>query len=322
VIARGQRATLRNFAETNLNRFVEQTVITEDAQKGVVSGIDIIKWDSKIYYPANVPEYVEGNDEMKLFKAHLETGIPILLYGFKGTGKTLSLAKLASNLKCPIMQADCSENTKTRDLIGRFVIVGNEVMYQLGILPMAIELANREGQAILVLEELNALTPNMQKVLNQVLDWRGHVHVPEINKIFRLENGHKLLISATANPSTYGGIFELNEDLVSRFAKVIFDYPKERVEKEILTAYGCDENEMQQRLLTLAKETRTGELEYALSPRDIILVWKTYQAYKEQMSDEKALTHALENIVVSRYDDKDANATIRQRINSIFGTMI
>jgi len=100
---------------------------------------------------------------------------PLCFVGPKGTGKTLVIAHFASENKIPIIQYDCSENTRKGDLIGRYILRGDETEYQLGVLPTAIELANEAGKAILVLEELNALAPNMQKQLNQLLDWRRHV---------------------------------------------------------------------------------------------------------------------------------------------------
>ena len=114
------------------------------------------------------------------------------------------------------------------------MIIGESVYFQLGVIPLAIEIANKVGHCVLVFEEINSLTPYMQKILNGLLDWRHGVYVPELKRHYRLKDGAKLLVVGTMNPSTYGGTFELNEDLRSRFASLYFDYPDEDEEAEIL----------------------------------------------------------------------------------------
>jgi len=290
------------------------------------NGIKILPVKAEDYLPKSVPEYVPRDYEEQLFKAHMESGIPLLLVGPKGVGKTLSIAAFAAKHNIPIIQFDCSENTKRQDLVGRFLLVGDEVVYELGVMPVAITVANQYGKAILVFEELNALTPQMQKVLNQLLDWRRHVYIPEIGKIYRLENGCKLLIVGTMNPSYYGGVHELNEDLRSRFAEVYIDYPLEDEESRILEKISDLDQDLRKLLITLAIETRNGyaagDLSYALSTRDLAIFAQVYNSYRSVLDDMNALKMALRNTVVNRYEDKNEKKTIAQRIYSIFGVEV
>ena len=127
------------------------------------------------FYVNSPPYFQTANNNMDYLNSHMEqdSPTPLCFVGPKGTGKTLVIAHFASENKIPIIQYDCSENTRKGDLIGRYILRGDETAYQLGVLPSAIELANETGQAILVLEELNALAPNMQKQLNQLLEQRS-----------------------------------------------------------------------------------------------------------------------------------------------------
>ena len=290
------------------------------------NGIKILPVRAEDYLPRNVPEYVQRDFEEQLFMAHLESGIPLLLVGPKGTGKTLAVASFAAKNNIPLIQFDCSENTKRQDLIGRFLLIGDEVVYELGVMPVAIEVANKMGSAILVFEELNALTPQMQKVLNQLLDWRRHVYVPEIGKVYRLNDSCKLLIVGTMNPSYYGGVHELNEDLRSRFAEVFIDYPSENEESRILERISDLDEDLRKLLITLAIETRngyaSGELSYALSTRDLAIFSQVYSSYRTVMGDKQALKFALRNTVVNRYEDSNERKTVMQRIFSIFGVEV
>jgi len=297
--------------------------LTNEIARG--SSVEIIAPDPNEYIPVNVPPFVDTNNQTDIIKLHLEAQPPqpLLFIGFKGTGKTLAFASVAYQLKIPIIQADLSENTKRGDLIGRFILRGSDVVYQLGILPSAILIANKVGKAILVLEELNALTPQMQKVLNQMLDWRGQVHAPEIGKIFRLNKGCKLLIGATSNPSNYGGVFEINEDLRSRFATLWFDYPNKDDELRILRAYDSHDDKLNELLIRLAVETRKAvdrnEIEYALSPRDLVRFTQIMKIYMSNFSEEEALKKTLEIVVLGKYEDIDERQLIMRRIESIFG---
>jgi len=316
-----QRA-ITNF----VHKVVEKKEETKETVERANNGIKILPVRAEDYLPVGVLEYVQRDFEEQLFMAHMESGIPLLLVGPKGVGKTLSIAAFAAKHNIPIIQFDCSENTKRQDLIGRFLLIGDEVVYELGIMPVAIEVANKMGSAILVFEELNALTPQMQKVLNQLLDWRRHVYVPEIGKVYRLNDGCKLLIVGTMNPSYYGGVHELNEDLRSRFAEVFIDYPSENEESRILERISDLDEDLRKLLITLAIETRngyaSGELSYALSTRDLAIFSQVYSSYRTVMGDKNALRMALRNTVVNRYEDSNERKTVMQRIFSIFGVEV
>ena len=71
------------------------------------------------------------------------------------------------------------------------------------MLPTIIKIANNFGGAVLILEEINALTTQMQKLLNGILDWRKSIYVEKIGKHVKLNKGVKLLVIGTMNPSSY-----------------------------------------------------------------------------------------------------------------------
>ena len=221
--------------------------------------IEILKPELEKFIPKRIEPYHPTGGVQHVLELAMETRLPILLEGPKGIGKTLAVAYFAYSRKIPLIQVDCSESTKRGDLLGRYVLVGNEVKFVLGLLPLAIEFANEYGEAVLLFEELNALPSNMQKMLNSILDWRGSVIVPEINKKYELENDKKLLIAATQNPSTYAGTFELNEDLKSRFLIMKMSYPKSSDEEKIIKIHVDVDREFVNRLrqLSMLKEMET-----------------------------------------------------------------
>jgi nitric oxide reductase NorQ protein len=295
-----------------------------NTKSGELKEINILPVDSLDFMRSKVPKYREQKNEFKILKAHAAIAKPTLFVGPAGIGKTLLLDAFASMENLPLVRFDCSEGAKRTDLIGRFVLIGDETVFQLGVLPMAIEIANQTGFAMLVLEELNALTPAMQKVLNQLLDYRGLVYVDGVQKVYQLRNGAKLLICGSMNPSTYGGVHELNEDLMSRFAVIKCNYPTPIKEKAILDCDGIPE-EVVENILTLAKETRAlvtkGEIDYAISPRDTNAFCQLLKAYMSIFDIGEAVELALENAIVGKYEQDSHMQTIRARIKSTFGSL-
>jgi midasin (ATPase involved in ribosome maturation) len=288
--------------------------------------------------PEHVPPLVmtdQLTDLSVLIEAHMETGLPFLIEGPKGTAKTLAVAKWCEEHKTPLIQLDCSEQTKRYDFIGRFIPVNEQIVFQLGDLPRAIVLANEYKRAVICFEEINALTPNMQKVLNQLFDWRQHVYVPEIGRTFKLNSGCKLGIASTCNPSTYGGTFELNEDLKSRLTIYKITYPDKAEETHILeTLFENNAEEVKDYLsqfVELAKETRRGynqnEFGYALSTRDVVYLVQNFLAYKavyKKMPNiedvEESALGLVKEIFLAKYEQNEKE-TLEARWKSVIGSM-
>jgi MoxR-like ATPase len=78
------------------------------------------------------------------------------------------------------------------------------------------------------------------------------------------------------NTSVYGGVYELNEDLKSRFRILPVGYPSKGEEtgiiQQVMGKLTGAEKELVKNLLTLSHETRQKALAYALSTRDIIQI--------------------------------------------------
>ena len=199
----------------------------------------------------------------------------LLLTGHKGTGKSLLFAYLAQESGVPYLALDCSEETRERHIRGGFVAKHGSTPFVLGTVANAIQVANQYGACILVLEEINALSPQRQKELNSLTDFRKKIEVPELSYRFELAPNAKLLIAGTMNPTVYGGTYELNEDLKSRFLELELPYPPPGAEKRILIEMvpeAANQEAIIDCLIKIAKETRQEATGYALSPRDLVQI--------------------------------------------------
>jgi hypothetical protein len=205
----------------------------------------------------------------------------ILLTGAKGNGKSLLFAYLAEQNQLPYLSLDCSEETKERHLKGGFVAKNGSTPFVLGTVSNAIQVANEVGAAMLVFEELNALSPQRQKELNALTDFRKKIEIPELSWRLELNPGCKLFVTGTMNPSgPYGGTYELNEDLKSRFIEIDMPYPPPGAEKRILQEMSPEgvviPDEILQNLIAIARETRQEATAYSLSPRDLVQLLHVY----------------------------------------------
>jgi len=280
------------------------------------------------YIPYYEPDPL-GGTEFDFFSCHFAAKkSPLLLVGPTGTGKTLGTAAYCQENNIALLQADCSEGTKKADLIGRFVILEGTVWFQLGTLPAAIEIANQLKVAAIDFEEINGLLPHMQKIVNQFLDFRDHVYIPEIGRLFKVNEGCKLMVFATMNPSTYGGTHELNKDFKNRFTEMKIAYPSSEQEFNILEHEGIDDKYVKS-IVQLGMELRAseaaGDVDDSPSPRTNQQFCDSFREYakNERISamqkGKGALYYSLKHSILNIFDVPAQQELVAKRIQRIFG---
>ena len=275
-------------------------------------------------------EYIETSDKL------LETSMSLLvnkngefhnrpaniLYiSSQGLGKTLLVATVRKKLsekigfEIPMVSVDCSQDWKEYKMKGTVMGVGDETPFVLGAVTGAITMANKAGAAILNLEEINSLTPGGQKMMNSITDWRQSVYVEMLAKKYSLDKGKKLIILATMNPSGYGGVFSLNQDLRSRFSEIRVGYPSSSDENNILKTLHPDVAvSVVDRLVTLASEIREKRtaFSYGLGTRDLSRLLSNYE-----ITGNLELVLAID--LANKFDGSE-RATVVDRINAHFDT--
>jgi MoxR-like ATPase len=265
------------------------------------------------FIPTKKVVYVDTNRLHDLYDP-LAYKANLILVGPKGIGKSLSVASWASKHAVPTITFDCSEDVRRSHIIGMHVLRGDSTPFVLGPLTSAYEIANEVGKCVLIFEEVNALTPQMQKLLNSSTDFRRKIEVPECGRIFQLKEGAQLWIVGTMNTTVYGGVYALNEDLKSRFRLIALDYPAPKEEKAVVLEVigGRVQPDLIDKVLIMAHETRQKAVEYALSSRDVVQVLEDIAA----VGLDKGLWVALGKF------EGDDRATMRERMKSIFGVTL
>ena len=267
---------------------------------------------AEAFKPSKDVEYVDVNKLHPLFdKVAFQSNL--ILVGPKGVGKSSSIAAWAGATDVPVVTFDCSEDVRRAHLLGTFVLRGDQTPFVLGPLTTAFEIANAVGKCVLILEEINALTPQMQKVLNPLGDFRKRIEVPEANKVFELREGAQLWVTGTMNTAVYSGVYQLNEDLKSRFRLIPIEYPEENQEKAILASFGDESSpKLYDRLVTLARDTRQNNVSYPLSTRDLAQI----------VHDEKLVGLPVALWMASGKFEGAERKYFLDRVKSVFGLKI
>ncbi len=289
--------------------FLNEAIFAKDSTQKV-NEVTVTRTETRDLYVTNPPPYV---DILKLHEIYQRIAFDtnLIIKGAKGIAKSLSVITYAALTKTPVVIQECSEDTKNYNLMGSQSLLGDRTVFVLGSLPTAIDVANEVGSCILLFEEINALTPQVQKQLNALTDFRKMVSLPHIGKSYKLRDGAKLWVAATMNPSTYGGSYDLNEDLKSRFEEVEVTYPEQGQEKMIVrnVCGNVLDDKTLDMILGFAKETRQQATGYALSTRDVVRLVNTVT--------KLGLPIALQ-FVLCKFEGEDRDV-VKKRMEAKFG---
>ena len=244
-----------------------------------------------------------------------EQVLPINIKGPTGVGKTSLVYYMAKELDIPLVLAQCNQAQDYHELLGYQKIAYRwfrpTTQFVDGPVLKAIKTANEKGIAILLLDEVNGLAPEAQKLVNPLLDGRNIVKYGEMEAT--VKGGKKLIVIGTMNElrSGYYGIGPLNQDLERRLKDAyILPYPKPDEEFKIVCEM-TDENTEESNIITvtikaaikLANHTRGGDWGGpSISTPMLIEFIKIFKIY-EQYNIPDALMEAFKASIVNHFDE-------------------
>lgn len=82
----------------------------------------MIKLDE--YLVVDEPFYQASGDEVEIFESCYRNGLPVLLKGPTGCGKTRFTEYMAWRLKRPLITVSCHDDLTASDLVGRYLVKG------------------------------------------------------------------------------------------------------------------------------------------------------------------------------------------------------
>lgn len=277
----------------------------------------IVVWD----------KYVEiGEEKTDMERAIKNATFPYLVESEKGQGKTLLVHTICKENNIALVTMPLGSGTTDKDLIGTKEINRNGTVFNLGLLPRGIEVANKYKHALIYGDEANAQDHDIQKVWNSICD--GRRYIVANGKMYKLNEGCKLSIVWTVNPVTYAGVNTLTEDIRSRFIGRVWKYPTDEELKKVLNWEGFSVNDMfiQEPLLKLAQDIHAlrskGEVEYALSVRDLMQFLSYLKEIKTSNITKANITNALRNVFLIKYSDETERELIKVRMNDTFDVVV
>lgn len=173
------------------------------------------------------PYYRSRGDEVAIARAAHANGLPILLKGPTGCGKTRFMEFLAWELALPLVTVSCHDDLSTGDLVGRYLIKGGEAVWVDGPLTMAV----RAG-AICYLDEIVEARKDTTVVIHPLADNRRELPLEKKGELLTAPPGFMLAISY--NPGYQSVLKDLKQSTRQRFVALEFDYPAAGFEAEIV----------------------------------------------------------------------------------------
>ena len=195
------------------------------------------------------PYYHAAGDEIALFEAAARRCLPVLLKGPTGCGKTRFVEHMAWRLKRPLVTVSCHDDLTTSDLVGRYLIVGEDTVWLDGPLTAAV----RAG-AICYLDEIVEARKDTTVVIHPLTDTRRLLPIEKRGELLKAPDNFMLVISY--NPGYQSVMKELKPSTRQRFVALDFEYPDAATEAGIIQTEGRTDPDTAKKLVKLGALTR------------------------------------------------------------------
>ncbi len=201
------------------------------------------------YFIRDEPYYEPVGNEIVVFEAAYSNGLPVLLKGPTGCGKTRFMEHMAWKLERPLITVSCHDDLTASDLVGRFLVKDGETVWVDGPLARAV----RAG-AICYLDEVVEARKDTTVVIHPLADDRRALPMEKIGHL--LEAGPEFCLAMSYNPGYQSVLKDLKQSTRQRFIALEFDYPDAGLEARIIEKEAGMDTQMADLLVKFAGMTR------------------------------------------------------------------
>ena len=215
------------------------------------------------YHLTEEPYYVPVGDEIELFEAAYAQKIPVIFKGPTGCGKTRFVEYMSYRLgqpltkvrqqpsgvasgngstvdddrdHLPLVTIACHEDLTASDLVGRYLLEGDETVWIDGPLTRAVK-----AGGICYLDEIVEARKDTTVLIHPLTDHRRILPVEKRGELLEAADGFLLILSY--NPGYQSALKDLKHSTRQRFISIEFDYPPRDIEAEIIAhESGADED--------------------------------------------------------------------------------
>ena len=253
------------------------------------------------------PWYLPVGGEVAAFEAAYALRLPVLLKGPTGCGKTRFVEHMAARLGRPLITVSCHDDLTAADLVGRYLIAGNNTVWNDGPLARAV----RSG-AICYLDEVVEARKDTTVVLHPLADDRRVLPIERTGELLAAPPEFMLVVSY--NPGYQNLLKNLKPSTRQRFVALVFDYPEADVERRIVEAEAGVDTAVAGRLVKLATALRRltdQDLEETVSTRLLVVAGRLI------VSGLPELTACRAAIVDALTDDADTAAALDDVVQAV-----
>ena len=273
------------------------------------------------YFVTEEPYYLPIQDEIALFRAAFHSKIPVLLKGPTGTGKTRFIEYMAylfgrelskpgedNGHPLPLITVACHEDLTASDLVGKYLLKGDETVWVDGPLTKAVK-----SGAICYLDEIVEARKDTTVIIHPLSDHRRTLPIDKTGRIVEAHEHFLLVISY--NPGYQSTLKDLKQSTRQRFMAIDFGYPSREQEARIIGHESSVSHEIAYELAKVGEKVRHLKghaLTEGVSTRLLIYAGRLIQ---EGIRARRACEIAVS---ASLTDDTEVQRAISEVISAIF----
>jgi nitric oxide reductase NorQ protein len=244
--------------------------------------------------------------------------VPVLLKGPTGAGKTRFIEYMSWRLHnrdgegheegVPLITVACHEDLTASDLVGRYLLEGDETRWVDGPISRAVK-----AGAICYLDEIVEARKDTTVLIHPLTDYRRLLPVEKRGELLEAADGFLLVMSY--NPGYQSALKDLKHSTRQRFIAIEFDYPPRDQETVIIATESGVDTDTAQNLAKLGEKVRNLKehgLAEGVSTRLLIYAGKLV---REGISPRRACQVA---VVWALTDDAEVQRSIEEVVTSIF----
>jgi len=253
------------------------------------------------------PYYLQIKNEAEIFEAAYKAKLPMMLKGPTGCGKTRFVEAMAFRLGRPLVTVACHEDLSATDLVGRYLLEGEETIWHDGPLTTAV----RHG-AICYLDEVVEARKDTIVLIHPLTDDRRILPVEKRGELLTAPDDFMLVISY--NPGYQSVLKDLKQSTRQRFLSVEFDYPPAEAEIQIVAREGGIDDSTARDLVKIGEKVRNLKghgLEEGVSTR--LLVYAA-QLISRGVNPVVACETAIASPIT---DDAELQRSIREIVTTV-----